>query len=284
MNKKINIYISFDLEGISGVSSWREMKKDSPSLGQIRKIATEEVNAVMKGLKKSGVEIGEITINDAHAEGENLLIDQLERGVNLIKGTPRKYYMIEGINEHYDIIFFIGYHAMAGTKAGGMDHTYSSATIYNVMINGRHVGEAEINAAVAGYYGIPLGLVSGDNLLIAEIKRFFGKQVETVITKYGISRFAAKCRHPTDVQNELQIKATRAIKKIKQLKPFRFKTPISAGIEVTNSLIGDAVEPLPGLKRVAARKFQFKSSDVLEFYRTLRLICNLGGYANTVLV
>lgn len=282
MNKSINIFLSFDLEGISGVSSWREMKKDSPDLLRIRKLATQEVNSAIRGIKNSGLNIGEILICDSHASGENLLIDELETGIDLIKGPQRNYYMMEGLSEKFDVVFFIGYHAMVGTTAGMMDHSYSSSLIYNIKINGEYVGETEINGGIAGHYGIPVGLVSGDDKLAREVKKFFGTQIETVITKYSISRFCARCKHPIDVQKEIELKAARAIKKINRLRPFRFKYPINAEVEMINSLLGDAIKSLPGLKRVSARKFLFKSKDILEFYRYLMHIFVLAGYANSL--
>jgi D-amino peptidase len=283
MINRLNIFISFDMEGISAVTSWREMKKDSKDLQRMRRIATQEVNAAVRGIWKSGKKIGDITICDSHASGENLLIDELETGVGIVKGTPRKYYMMHGISAEYDVVFFIGYHAMAGTRSGGMEHTYSSSTIYNIRINGQLVGESEINAALAGYYGVPLGLVTGDDLLALEIRKFFGSNVQTVITKKGISRFAAQCRHPKDVHQEIETKAARAVQRIKELKIFKFKTPIKAEIDLASSLVTDMVELIPGIKRMSGRQVAFKAKDILEFYRILRLVCSLGGYANTAL-
>jgi D-amino peptidase len=282
MKTKYNVFISFDIEGISAVSSWREVKKDSVNLKRMRRIATQEVNAAVRGVRKSGNPIGMITICDSHASGENLLIEELEPGVTLVRGTPRKYYMMHGISEEYNMAFLIGYHAMAGTKAGGMDHTYSSASIYSIKINGQFVGETEINSALAGHYRVPVGLVTGDNLLIKEVRRFLGKSVETVITKRGISRAAAECRHPEDVHRQISQKAARAITKAKKIKPFRFKSPIRAEIDLANSLVADVVELLPGIKRTDGRKVLFRAKNILEFYRALRLICSLGIYANIV--
>lgn len=278
VNNKVNVFISFDIEGISAVSSWREVKKDSPDFARIRKIATGEVNAAVRGTRKSGKPIGLITVCDSHASGENIHIEELESGVTLIKGTPRKYYMMHGIGKEYDVAFLIGYHAMAGTRAGGMDHTYSSASIYGIKINGRDVGEAAINAALAGFYRVPVGLVSGDDRLVKEVRQFLGSGVETVITKQGISRAAAQCRHPEDVHFEIEAKASRAIQKIEKLKPFTFKTPIRAEIDLVGSMIADVVELVPGIERVNGRNVTFKAKDILEFYRVLRLICCLGGY------
>ncbi len=275
MQNKFSVFISFDIEGISGISSWRELKKDSSSLLHAKQRATEEVNAAIRGIKKSRNDIKEIVVCDSHAEGENLVIDRLERGVYLTKGSPRNYYMIEGINEHFNVLFFIGYHAMAGTKGAGMAHTYSSSTIYNIKINGTHVGETEINAAVAGHYGVPLGFVSGDDFLIKEVKEFFGSDIETVITKYGISQFSAKCRHPLDVQQEIERKSEKTVKNIEKLKPFTFNYPVNAEFELVSSLVGDVVESIPELKRISARKLVFEAKNILAFYRVMRLICGL---------
>jgi D-amino peptidase len=150
VSKKINVFTSFDIEGISAVSSWRQVKKDSPDLARLHGIATAEVNAAIRGARKSGYPVGLMTVCDAHAWGENILVDELEPGVTLITGTPRKYYMMHGISKEYDVVFLIGYHAMAGTRSAGMDHTYSSASIYSIRVNGQYVGETEINAALAG--------------------------------------------------------------------------------------------------------------------------------------
>jgi D-amino peptidase len=278
MIEKYNVFISFDIEGISVASSPREIKENSKDSERMRRIATQEVNAAVRGIRKSAKNIGKITVCDAHASGENLLVEELDSGVSIVKGTPRMYYMMHGISKEYDVVFFIGYHPMAGTRYGGMAHTYSSASIYNIKINGQYVGESEINAALAGYYGVPLGLVCGDNHLIAEIKRFFGRNVETVVTKTGISRAAAQCRHPYDVQSEIETKAARALQKVKKLKVFTFKSPINAEIDLANSLVTDMVELIPGIKRVDGRKVLFRASDILEFYRTMRLVCSLGGY------
>jgi D-amino peptidase len=282
MQKKTSIFISFDFEGISGVTSWREMKKDSPDLERIRMLATREVNAAIRGAKKGGKNtgIGEILVCDAHANGENLLIGELEKGVYLIKGTQRNYYMMEGINPQFDLAFFIGYHAMAGSEKGMMDHTYSSTSIYQVAVNGQPVGETEINAAIAGHHGVPLGLVSGDDTLIKEVRRFFSRPVETVITKYSLSRYAAKCRHPMDVQKELELMAKRAVRKARALKPFNFKAPLKCEIAVINSQIGDVIKKIPGLKRQSGRTFTCETKNILDFYQYLMLICDLAAYAN----
>lgn len=279
MKKRFNAFISFDIEGISGISSWKELANTTSSRREYQKIATEEVNAAVRGITSSVKDIGEILVCDSHAQGENLIITDLDPHATLIKGSPRRFYMIEGMSEKFDVLFCIGYHAMAGSQRGGMDHTYSSSVIYNIKINGRYVGETEINAAVAGHYGVPLGLVSGDDVLAKEVKKFFGSSIAVVITKYGISRFSAKCRRPSDVHAEIEKKAAQIVSRCSTLRPFRFKRPIKAEFEVMNSVMGDMVEPIPGIKRIEARVCTYNAKDILEFYNILRLVCTLGRAA-----
>lgn len=283
MTKKLNFFISFDLEGVSGVTSWSEMKADAPDFMRLRRAATAEVNAAIRGIRNAGLPVGKILVCDAHSRGDNLIADELEKGVSLIRGAPRNYYMVEGLDGTYAAVYFIGYHAMVGTAGALMDHTYSSSSIYNVKINGRDAGETAINAAIGGHFGVPLAFVSGDDKLKAEVRSFFGSKVETVTTKSGISRFAGQCRHPADVCREIESGAERAARRCRTLRPFVFRPPIRAEIDVMNTLIGHVISPLPGLERRSGRKFFFRSKNILEFYRQLMLICDLAGYANRVL-
>src|SRR4030042_17693 len=266
MKKRFKVFISFDIEGVSAITSWREQKKDSENWGMIRSIATAEINAAIRGIRQAKPD-SIIVVCDSHAEGMNLLIDKLEPGIEVVKRTPRTYYMVEGIDRSFDLLFLIGYHAMAGTKKGLMDHTYSSSLIYRVRINGIELGETEINAAVAGFHGLPLGLVTGDDQLNKEVKNFFGSSVETVITKYGISRSAARIRMPAAVTSEIETKARIACNNKTRLKPSNFKKPLIADFEVVNTLIADVCEPLPGIKRISGRHLRYQAKDILEFYR-----------------
>ncbi len=279
MAKKLNVYISFDLEGISGVTSWRSAEEPA-NVPRVRHIATAEVNAAIRGIRSAGLPVGEILICDAHSFGDTLLIEELEPGVQLVKGAPRNLYMVEGINQSFSAAFFIGYHTMVGTTASFMDHTYSSSSIYNVRINGQAVGETEINAALCGHFGVPLALVSGDDQLAREVRSFFGPAVQTVVTKYGISRFAGRCRHPEDVYGEIETKAERAIRGLGRLRPFLFRAPIRAEIDVMNTLIGHVISQIPGLHRTGGRSFRFRARNAIDFYRMLMAVCDLAGYAN----
>jgi len=273
----MKVFISVDMEGIGGISSWRETNKSSPDYQIVRRLATDEVNAVVRGIKKAKAKIEEILVCDSHALGENILIDELDKDVLLAKGYPRPYYMLHGLDESYDILFLIGYHSKVGTTLGPMDHSYSSTTIYNIKINGKYVGELEINAGLAGHYGVPVGLISGDAKLTEEVKEVLGKDIETVVTKYGISRFASKNIHPKKIREKLETKSKRAIEKISNLKPLKVKTPLKVEIDLVNTVMADEVALLPNIERKSGRTISFEANNFLTFYRLLMVITHLAG-------
>jgi len=184
--------------------------------------------------------------------------------------------MIDTIDETFDLLFYVGYHSKAGVYASTMDHTYSSSTFYRIKINNQEVDEAMINAAVAGHYRVPLGFVSGDDKLIASIKKVFGKEVETVITKYSRSRFAALTRHPQDVCAEQREKAKNAVLKRKKFKPFRFKAPCQIELQLNDTIRAYEVAMIPGSKLIDGRTVSFKAVNFLDGYKFILLAAALG--------
>ncbi len=278
----MKVFISFDMEGVGGVSSWRETARGGKEFNRVRELATQEINAVVEGIKQSGEKIEEILVADSHSFGENLLIEELDTDVNLIKGFPRTYYMMEGLDSSFDLLFFIGYHAGAGTQGGGMDHTYSPSTIYELRIGGKPMGEAEINAAYAGHFGVPLGLACGDDRFVEQAKRSFGEEVETVVTKYAVSRFASRNIHPQRVRELLRNAAQMAVKKTKVLKPYRIQSPLEVEIDLVSTLIGDFASLIPGVERLSGRQIRFYPPDIPALYRTLMLIATLGALAKRI--
>ena len=262
----MKIFISFDMEGVAGIASWEEMDREKE---MVKRLATEEINAVARGIKESKKIINQIWVVDSHAAGENLIPDSLEQGITLVKGTPRPMYMMEGIDDSYDLLFCIGCHSRIGAIQGVMDHTYSPSVIYEIRINNIPVSELDINAGLAAHYGVPLALVSGDKALIEEVKAYYPK-VETVITKYGISRFASINRHPEEVREELFSKA----KKVVETRPNayscrKWKLPLKLEIDFVDTLSADVVSLLPNLKRESGRRISFETPDFVKLYKLL---------------
>lgn len=272
----MKIYISVDMEGVAGLTSWKEMKDDPK---RANKHITEDVNAVIKGIKKSNVKCDEILVCDSHAIGQNIIPEELDPEAILIRGAPRKYYMVEGINESFDLIFLVGYHAKVGSLCGIMDHSYSASAVYEVKINGETIGEFEINAGYAGHFGVPVALVSGDDVLSEQVKEKL-PQTRTVITKYGISRYASRNIHPGKVRNMLEEESCYAVQNAGTFKPLAFSCPVEAEIKLVNTTQADMAAILPQVNRVDGRTLTFESPDFPYFYRMFSVIIELAWYGN----
>jgi D-amino peptidase len=268
----MKFFISVDYEGIAGTVSWEEFRLEP---ARLRRLMTNEVVAVVEGIR-DGNSKARIVVCDAHGFGHDLLFEDLPSGILVVRGSPRPYSMIDTIDQSFDLLFFVGYHSKVGTTASTMDHTYSSSTFYRITINDQEVDEAMINAAVAGHYRVPLGFVSGDDKLIASIKKVFGKEVETVVTKYSRSRFSALTRHPKDVCTELKVKAKNAVKKTKYFKPFRFRYPCQMELEFNDTVRAHEVSLIPGAKKIDGRTIRFTARDGLEAYKLILLATTFG--------
>jgi len=155
-----------------------------------------------------------------------------------------------------------------------MDHSYSSSAIYEIKLNGEYVSEIEINAALAGHYNVPVGLVSGDKVTIERVKKIL-PTIETVITKEGISRYAGILRHPKDVQKELYEKSKKVMKRVDEFKPFKLNYPLHVEIKFIDTLACDLVAIMPYVNRKDGRRVEFESPSMPHFYRMLITITHL---------
>lgn len=268
----MKFFISVDYEGICGTVSWEEFRQEP---NRFRKLIAGEVSAAVQGIRQAYPKSA-IVICDAHGLGHDLWFEDLPAGVMVVRGSPRNYSMIDTIDKSFDLLYYVGYHSKAGSLASTMDHTYSSSTFYRIKINDQEVDEAMINAAVAGHFGVRLGFVSGDDKLIASVKKAFGKEVETVITKYSRSRFAALTRHPKDVWTEIQVKAKLAALKSKHFKPFKFRYPCQIELQLNDTVRAHEIAMIPGSKPIDGRTIRFKALNMLEGYKFILLAVTLG--------
>jgi D-amino peptidase len=276
----MKFFVSADMEGIAAAVSWKEYEAD---YARLRRLFTQEVKAVCDGILKSGQRVDRILVCDAHGSGQSLLIEELPEKVALSRGNGRPLMMMDGLDRTFDLVFFVGYHSGAGTERAQMDHTYSSSSFYRILINGRELDEAMINAALAGHFRVPVGFVSGDDRLIASARLKFGS-IETVVTKHARSRFAAIVRHPGEVLKELAAKAAQAVAQAREFKPYRLgRGALNLEIQTIEAARADLVELIPGIRRTDGRTLRFRARDMLECYRTIRLAAILAASASAYL-
>ncbi len=265
-------YISWDLEGMTGIVSGEDYEKN---FATFQKLIFREVKAVLDGIYGTE-EVAEVVICDAHAWEHNIPIENLPPKTFLVRGVPRNLGMMEGLAEDFDGVFFIGYHSKAGEPFSVLDHTYSSATFYSIEINGEEVSETLLNAAIAGHFGIPLLFVAGDDKVIKEVKERISPDIECVITKYSVSRFGAINRSPDEVAYELRERAKVAVGKRRLIKPFQFSYPCDLELTLLDTLKADLCSLIPDTERIGGRKIRYKAKDIIEVHRIIRLSAILG--------
>jgi D-amino peptidase len=226
---QIKIYIETDLEGVSGVYKFAQTReKDTPLNIQACEYFMGDLAAVVRGLRDGGAT--EILIIDNH--GTQAVIPHLmEPGAKYITGTPRPGGALWGIDKSFSGIVIFGSHAMMGTPDGVLNHTQSSKSENKYWYNGVESGEMAQTAAIAGYFGIPPILVTGDVATCREATKFFGPNVVTVATKQGISREAAVLYPFEETRKALYEGAKKAIAAIPKCKPYIIEVPIKAKME-----------------------------------------------------
>ncbi len=208
-DQSMKVYISVDLEGVSGIVSPEQTSPGGAGYELACKLMTEEANSAILGARAGGA--SEVVVNDSHGSMRNLLIDELDSWADLISGSPKTYGMMEGLDDTFGVVFFVGYHARAGTENAILDHTYSGKVVAHVELNGKPVGEIGLNAALAGYYGVPVGLVTGDQAATEEARALLGPNVKIVTVKRAVGNQAAICLHPEEVQSMIRQAADEAL-------------------------------------------------------------------------
>ena len=157
--KKLKIFISVDMEGITGVVNWEDVSRDGKDYEYFRQITTKETNAAIEGALEAGAT--EIIVRDSHGSARNILPEMLHKNSKLIRDWSGGFmWMMEGIDKTFDAVVFIGYHAKAGTPNAILEHTMSSKNIIDISVNNVSLPEAGINALIAGYYNVRLNTVS----------------------------------------------------------------------------------------------------------------------------
>ena len=233
------IYVITDLEGVSGVYKFTQTREtDTPLARQAREFFMGDLSAVVRGLRAGGAT--EIVVLDGHGN-QAVLPEFMEPGAKYITGLPRPE-PFPGLDGSCAGVVFFGLHAMMGTPDGVLNHTQSSKSENRYWYNGVESGELAQGAAVAGHYGVPPILVTGDEATCREAERFFGRACVTVAVKRGIAREAAMLYPMAETRKKLYQGAKRAMAVIPQCQPYRLSLPIAAKKEYLD-FSGGAVDP-----------------------------------------
>jgi D-amino peptidase len=267
----MKVLIAVDMEGVTGVTRWEETDDTHKEYPRFRKIMTDEINAAIAGAAEAGAD--ELVVTDGHGDGTNVLIEYLDQRAVLNSGGESPLAMVQGVDSSTAGLFFIGYHARAGSRDAVLAHTWSASRIANVWLNGVLVGEYGLNASVAGHFGVPVLMISGDQTACAQAENLLGK-LETVVVKRASGYFSAECLSPGVTMPAIREAARRAITRLKDgtaPKPFIINPPINLAIEFRQPVSADRALRIPGMKRMDDMRLEFDAPDMLTAYAGFRV-------------
>ncbi len=266
----MKLLIGCDMEGISGVVSWNHVDPGQPEYLRFQHIMTADVNAAIQGALNAGAD--DVLVTDGHWNKTNVLVEELDPRARLNTGNYSPRGMLEGIQDGVDCVFFVGYHARNGAKNGILGHTWSNTKVSNVWLNGRITGEIGLNACLAGQFGAPVLMISGDAAACAEADEWI-PGVETAVVKKGTAYSAAECLEPTAAQQLIQEAAAKALGRLQQGRapaPLVVTQPVKINLEFFNTGMADIASWMPSVTRVDGRTVEFQGATMLEAYSQFR--------------
>jgi D-amino peptidase len=269
----VKIYISADIEGISGIVAINQVIPGERDYQRSRELMTNEVNAVIEG----AIEIGatEIVVNDLHGAGTNLLIESLNDKAQLIIGSSRKGAMMVGLDSSFDAVILVGYHSRMNVS-GVLSHSFHGGVISNININGNDVGEFYMNACVAGHFNVPVVLVSGDNILEEEVKEV-NAAIETVVVKTSYGRYCAKCLTPAVAYGTIKEKVKIALNNAKNIAPTKLQEPPEMKVTFLNSGQAEFASIMPGTELVEPTIVSYSGKSIIDIYRALTAMIKIAN-------
>ncbi|MDP9110651.1 MAG: M55 family metallopeptidase [Candidatus Eremiobacteraeota bacterium] len=274
----MKLFISADMEGTASVCSWAQVDPSNTAEYPLyRRYMMREVAAAIEGARS--VLPCEILIRDSHWDHRNLLWDELPTDIRAITGGPTPLSMNEGIDSSYSGAFFTGYHGAAGCASATLSHTYSPETIFQVSINGTPCSEAILNAALIGYYGVPLLLISGDRAVVDETTRLM-PWVTGAIVKDSIGYYSTNSLTPAASCELIRDSARRAVSAASNVRPFTFEPPIELTIQTMHAAQADFIELLPGFERRDGRTVRYACDNYVLAFRAFLVATRLGAAAN----
>ena len=267
----MKVYISCDLEGINGVIAGSQCGPGGDGYESARLWMTEEANAAIRGAARAGAQ--EIVVKDSHGSATNILLDKLDGRARLISGWGMNHSMVEGLDDTFNALLLVGYHAMARTPTGALSHTMTGY-VHGVAINGQPVGESGIAALYAGAHGVPLVFASGDAALTSEITAFIpGVQIVTV--KDSLSRRGSMMKPIEQARQEIEDKVFRTLSQGEFPEPYQ---PQQIEVEYTTQTpeAAQVCSYIPTVERVDALRVRFPAKDGVaanNLFYVIRTIC-----------
>jgi D-amino peptidase len=264
----MKVFISCDMEGVTGVAVGKNCNPSDPSYQRFRKLMTADVNVAIEGAASAGAT--EFLVVDSHGPMTNILIEELDPRAELISGSNKHFCQMEGIDTGWDGAFFLGYHAMEGGGDGVINHTLMGVAVSELRCNGKVIGETGLNAGLAGHFGVPVALISGDNVVAEEARELLG-DVETAVTKQAINRHTARLLSVEKSQAAIRERAATAVRRLQTgaFQPYRVPGPITFEVDFKTTDAAHMVCLFPTVKRLASKTVSITADDYPTAFKLL---------------
>lgn len=271
--KKLKVYISVDMEGVVGTVTNDQLGPNGFEYGRYREFMTREALAAVNAAKEAGAT--EILVSDSHGNGENLLIELFPDDVRIVRSWPRHLQMMAGIDESFDAVIFIGYHASTSNPRGVRAHTFSSARLTRVALNGKEVTEGAWNAAIAGHFKVPVVMISGDDAAIEEVRALIGP-IEGAETKKTLGFHSANTLTPLASYALIEKKVKAALGRLKDFKPYVIPGPVTVDVSFKSYTQAETAAFLRIIERVDSHTIRFRARDMVEAADFMEFLTTFG--------
>ena len=256
------VFISADIEGVAGVATTLQTLDGAAQYQEGRQLMTDEVNAAIAGAFDGGAT--DVVVCDSHAGMQNLIPSRLDDRAVLIRGAMRDSLQMEGLDASFHAVFITGTHARAGTADAVLDHTWNSATIYNLRINGRTMNEAGLNGLVAGRFGVPVVLVTGDAATVEQSREYLPDAV-MVPVKESRGRGVAASLHPAEACRRIRQAAAGAVRERGTIRPVGVPNPMIMEIDYNRTDMAQTAALVPGVARTGPRTVRVEADPDTMF-------------------
>jgi D-amino peptidase len=268
----MKVFISSDIEGAAGIVDWEQVRAPGAEYEIGRELLTAEVNAAIDGAVEAGA--SHILVNDSHRTMYNLRPAELHHHASYLSGRHKPLYMMEGLDATFDAAFMVAYHGAIGAERAILSHTYNPAAVWEARLNGIAVGESALNALVALHHGVPVVLITGDDATAEEARPFL-PEVEAVVVKRSITRFAAESVHPDRARELIRAGAARALARAGAARPPAIDLPATLELTFLTSDMAEMASWIRGVQRTGVRVVSATDDDPLRLYRTFVAIIAL---------
>ena len=262
--RHMKIFISSDMEGTAGVVDWSQCLAGQPEYDHYRTLLQDEVNAAIEGALAAGADA--FLVNDSHSKMQNLRPDRLAGRARYLSGRHKPMYMMQGLDESFDAIFFVSYHGSMSAPAP-LSHTYNPRAIAEVSLNGTVVGESGINSLVALGYQVPIVLVTGDDVTAAEAAKI-NPGIRTAVVKNALTRFAADSMHPAEACELIRAKAAEAIRDLASTEVPAINLPATLSITFRNADLAEMATWIAGIEPAGTTTVVVTDDDPIRLFRT----------------